>query len=1120
MTTPTGPVVATAQVTITPNTTQFTPQLQAALQRAVGAVSDAADRMGDQIAQGVTSGVVRARLALATLAEGVDQRVRVTVSAVGSLETGLLGLGASAVKTAAVLGSLGLAAGSAAGAIGGLLGVVSQLSGIAIALPAAVGAAALVMGTFKVAVQGVGEAIGAVMSGDLEGFATALKELSPAAQQVAMTFFNLKTRIDDLKDATQEAFFAPLAQDFSGFVTEAVSLGETALPRVAAELGKIGGEFFQVARQGTFFQGLRDLVDQTVSGLQRWKGVTGELANALGSLFSVGSGFVGDLIAGVGVLVQRFSEWINTAARTGELQARLQSAIDAFAQLGRIIGNIGDIFGAFWKAAGDAGVGFLNILESVTEQIATFLNSGTGQNTLKVLMEAASTAATVLFETLELALPIVGQMATLFGVVLAQALRDIQPGITALVTGFGQLFTAAAPGITDAISRIALSFSQVLQAISPLLPVIGQFIGLLASNFATVIDIAAQAFISLANALQPILPTFLDLMGQGLTVFVQILGSVITGLQPLIPVILTLATTALGALLRIFEALLPVVDAVIPVIVQLGEQIGKFLASRIETLTDLFVQFLPVIVDLAKQGFQILADILPTVAGLVKELLPPIVDLARQIGSALAPILPALAEAFREIFQVLRPVLPQLAEMAGGLLVTIAKLFTSLVQAVLPLVPPLLEIGTEILRVLVPAFNELLQAIIPVLPVLSELAVRLLREAVLPILQAILPIIPLLTDALVKLLPSFVDLIPPLVEITIALTPIITSLAALANLILQVVVPPLTLIIVILNEFRAITLTLLAVQLDALLTVVKIVFDGIVTAVRIAWTILKGIFDVIISLLQGDFSEAWRRLQRVVEDVWNLISGFVSRTLQTIIRFIVEWGPKLWDAAWNALTAVAGVFSTKFAEFVQTAKDKVTDVISAFDGIPGAIGDIFKDAGSWLYSTGIDIVQGLIDGIAAKAKGIYNWVIDNVVNPIKNAIDGVKGFFTGSPSRWMRQRGEWITEGLAMGIKDQTQQAVDATLNLVNSVKQPVSSTSFTDFPNVLPATAPLGMSASATGGDGAASVITFGPGSVMVSFEGVVPSEADALRTGRAVGRGIADVMAERDARLAVRVM
>jgi phage-related protein len=1118
VTTPTGPVVATASVTITPNTTQFTPQLQAALQRAVSAVSDAADRMGDQIAQGVTSGVARARLALATLTEGLDQRVRVTVNTVGSLETGLLGLGASVVKAAAVLGSLGLAAGSAAGAIGGLVGILSQLSGIAIALPAAVGSAALIMGTFKVAVQGVGEAIGAAVSGDLEGFVSALKELTPAAQQVAMTFFNLKTRIDTLKDATQEAFFAPLAKDFSGFVTEAVGLGETALPRVAAELGKIGGEFFNVARQGTFFQGLRDLVDQTVGGLQRWKGVTGELANALGSLFSVGSGFAGDLIAGVGVLIQRFSEWINTAARTGELQARLQAAIDAFAQLGRIVGNLGDIFGAFWRAAGDAGVGFLNILESVTEQIAVFLNSDVGQSGLQSLMQAASTAATVLFETLELALPIVGQMAMLFGTVLAQALRDIQPGLTALITGFGQLFTAAAPGITDAISRIALSFSQVLQAISPLLPVIGQFVGLLASNFATVIDIAAQAFISLASALQPILPTFLDLMGQGLTVFVQILGSLITGLQPLIPVILTLATTALGALLRIFEALLPVVDAVIPVIVQLGEQVGKFLAGRIEALTDLFVQFLPVVVDLAKQGFEILAAVLPTVTGLVKELLPPIIDLARQIGSALAPILPALAEAFREIFQTLRPVLPQLAEMAGGLLVTIARLFTSLVEAILPLVPPLLEIGTEILRVLVPAFDALLQAIIPVLPVISDLAVRLLREALLPILQAILPIIPLLVDALVKLLPSFVDLIPPLVEIVIALTPIITAFAALANLILQVVVPPLTLIIVILNEFRAITLTLLAAQLDALLTVVRIVFDGIVTAVKIAWTILKGIFDVLISLLQGDFSEAWRRLQRVVEEVWGLISGFVSRTLNEIIRFITEWGQKLWNAAWNALTSVAGVFSSKFAEFVQTAKDKVTDVITAFDKIPGAVGDIFKDAGSWLYSTGLDIIQGLIDGVVAKAKDIGGIIKDKVVDPIKGFIQNPFGIM--SPSRWMMAQGRFLVDGLAVGLEDNTGKAVQATLELVNSVKKPVSSGAFEDLSGVFPATVPMQAMSSAVGGDGTSSVITFGPGAVMVSFEGVVPSEADALRTGRAVGRGIADVMAERDARLAVRVM
>jgi phage-related protein len=1121
VTSPVGPVVATASVAITPSTANFNQQLQAGLQRARRAVSEAADEMGDSIANQVSAGAGRARLALEAMTAGLNERLSVTVDVSKSVVGGLESIGSTATKAGAGIGALGLALGNVAFTLGAALGAASELSGILIALPAVVGSAALVMGSFKVATEGVGEALGAAMSGDAEAFVAAMAELTPTAQRAVQSVANLRVRINDLKDATQEAFFRPLVTSFGTFAQQAVGLAQNALPRIATELGKISGEFLSVASSGTFFTGLRTLVDQTVSGLQRWQGVMGNVANAMGNLFQVGAGFAGDLIASVGSLINQFATWINVAAGTGELEARLQSALDAFAQLGRIIGNVGDIFGAFWFAAQDAGASFLGILENLTEQFATFLNSDAGIASLTALMDAGATAAAILGDAVGGLLPVVGELVMTFSEGLVGALQALKPGLDALIEGIGFFAQEAAGGVSSAIQTLAISFGDIMTAVAPLLPVLGEIVGMLAEHFAVTISLVASLLNSFLTALQPILPQIQAIIASGLEAFTLALMALIDAITPLLPTLLELGTTILQLLVTAFTTIVEVITPFLPMLTELAKKVLTLVAERFIGIVEAVEPLIPVLIDLISRGLEVLAAILPVVMDAFAPLLPVIADIAKELVTALVPVLPTLVEGFKAIFDALKPVLPQLAELAGQLLVGAAQLFVALLQAIMPIIPPLIEIGTEILAVLIPAFNSLLQAVLPVLPVLSELAVQVLRDALLPIIQAILPVLPILIDAFIKMLPSIVDLLPPLVDIAVALTPIITLTAELATVIIQVLLPPLLLIMVTLNEFRAIVLTGVAIAIDALALTFKIAWDAIVTAVQIAWAILKGIFDTIISLLQGDFSEAWQRLQKMVEQVWNEISGFVTRTISSILQSLKDWGLDIWNAVWNALTAVFGIFDVKFGEMVNKVVEKMLEIISSISGLPAAIGGVFMDAATWLYDSGKNVIQGFINGLVDKAQDLYN-KLQEIVNKAKELWDGATGWITGSPSRWMTQRGQWVVQGFAEGVEGTQSVAVDATRALLEATKRPFEAALTVPTPSIagVLGSAPLVPSGIMAGTAGALAAVTFGQGSVVVSFEGVVPSEADALKTGQAVGRGILDVIAERDARLAVRVL
>jgi len=1119
VTTPTGPTVASVSVAVTPNTTTFNADLQAALRRAVDAVSDAADQMGDDIAQGIASGVARAQLALATLGDGLEDRVRTNASLVGTLTTGLLGLGGSATKVGAQLGALGLVAGNAALALGSLLGAVADLSGIAVALPAVIGSAALVMGTLKLATQGVGEAFAAGLSGDMEAFTEAAKDLAPAAQQVVGVAIDMEERFNTLRKTVQQNFFAPIAGEFRGFVEQGTKLAENALPRISTELGKIAGEFLNVARTGTFFGGLQELVNQTVSGLERWKGVSGDVANALGNLFKVGAGFAGDLIASVGVLIGQFAQWINTASQTGELQARLQTALDAFASLGRIIGNVGQVLGAFWFAGQESGAGFLSVLEGITRQLATFVNSDAGIAALTSLMTAGGTAAAILGDIIGRILPVVGQLVLALSVTLTQALEIVAPALRTLIVGFEEFSLNATGGISQAIIMLSRGFAGIIEAITPLLPVLGEIIGMLAEHFAATVNIAASVIGDFLDALAPFLPEIKALIDEGLEAFTDALTMVADAIMPLMPVIIELGMSILRLLVGAFKAAMDAVEPFLPLLVELATKVLTMVTQHFTNLLEAIEPLIPVILKLVTQGLEVLADILPVVLDAMAPFIPIVVDIAKQLGSALAPVLPAIVEGFKQIFATLGPLLPQLAQLAGSLLVSAAQLFTSLVEAVLPLVPPLIQIGTEILSVLIPAFNSILQAVTPLLPVLSDLAVRVLRDALLPVIEALLPMLPTLIDAFVEMLPSIVMILPPLADLAVALAPIIVLLADLANIILTVLLPPIEVLIILIATRFTLVFLAFGATIDALKVTVQIAWDAIVTAIQLAWTIIKGIFDIAISLLQGDFSEAWRRLQRLVGDVWDQISGFVLRTLGRILDFIAEWGGKLWHAVFDALSAIVGVFSDKGAEFVRTIGDSLTKVVAWFVGLPGMVRLAFSNAWDWLYEAGKNVIQGFINGLVDKAQDLYN-KLQGIIDTAKNLWDSATGWIMGSPSKWTTQRGKWVVEGFANGLEDQQSVAVDASQALIDATKRPFETT-FNDIVPNISASLPTPGTLGSTGTAGTqTSVITFGQGSVMVSFAGVVPSEAEALMTGRTVGRGILDVMAERDAQLAVRVL
>jgi hypothetical protein len=123
---------------------------------------------------------------------------------------------------------------SAAAGLVELGGVAAAASGAIGLIPAVAAAAGAGIGTLKVATLGFGEALESIR--DPEKFAEALQQLSPNAQQAALSIQGLLPQFDALKTKVQDALFANVGPQLT-------QLANTFLPGVESMTTRIAASF-------------------------------------------------------------------------------------------------------------------------------------------------------------------------------------------------------------------------------------------------------------------------------------------------------------------------------------------------------------------------------------------------------------------------------------------------------------------------------------------------------------------------------------------------------------------------------------------------------------------------------------------------------------------------------------------------------------------------------------------------------------------------------------------------------------------------------------------------------------------------------------------------------------
>jgi hypothetical protein len=203
------------------------------------------------------------------------------------------------------------------------------------------------------------------------------------------------------------------------------------------------------------------------------------------------------------------------------------------------------------------------------------------------------------------------------------------------------------------------------------------------------------------------------------------------------------------------------------------------------------------------------------------------------------------------------------------------------------------------------------------------------------------------------------------------------------------------------------------------------------------------------AVVQGAFAA----VKVVVSAVASFISAYVPRAFSILVagvRTYVTIYRAVVVAAFNAVRAVVSAVGSAvvgavhfFAEFASGVRAQVGKAVSFVQGLPGKFKSALGDAASLLYNSGLSIIQGLINGIKAKA--------GEVKNAVRGVLQGARNLLPFSPAKegpfsgrgWTLHSGESLMQGLADGIsrsKGKVKSALRQVLDAVRTQVQQVSA--------------------------------------------------------------------------------
>lgn len=473
----------------------------------------------------------------------------------------------------------------------------------------------------------------------------------------------------------------------------------------------------------------------------------------------------------------------------------------------------------------------------------------------------------------------------------------------------------------------------------------------------------------------------------------QSFGAMVKNITPIVENITKALPTVMDSLIGAVTDILPeLISTFSTLIKQVIDGIVKLLPTAIPSIvdalmsvTEAIIKNLPQVLDsivlLVSELFNSLAKLLPTLLPLIVQV---VVDMTNSLLQNLPMLLNAVLQLVQGIMQGLITALPTLIQ-------ALPKLITGIVNFLVQSIPIIIEGGIALL-------NGLIQAI----PVIIEALTVALPEIVSAICTALIDNLPLLIDASIQLFMALVEAVPVIiVELNKALPQIIVAVMKCLGELL-----------------KSIGLLLL----EILANVGLFFRDLIKTGVTKASEFVTKVVDFIKQLPEKVAYNLGLVLGKVASWVVNMINKAIEggrNFVNNFINFIKNLPTNVATWLTNTINRLTTFVTNAGKKATQGGKLILNNVINGVKALPSKIASI-----------GSDVVKGLWNGISSAG----DWLRNKVTGFCNSIIEGFKkGFDSHSPARKLEPIGNWVTQGLGVGIEEDDS-AEQSMLNKVASV--------------------------------------------------------------------------------------
>lgn len=232
-------------------------------------------------------------------------------------------------------------------------------------------------------------------------------------------------------------------------------------------------------------------------------------------------------------------------------------------------------------------------------------------------------------------------------------------------------------------------------------------------------------------------------------------------------------------------------------------------------------------------------------------------------------------------------------------------------------------------------------------------------------------------------------------------TVVSTFWGAIWNTISPIVMAIWNLISTIFTEIWTIISTIMQGIFHVISNVWNVIYNAVSGVLISIWNIITSIWNIIYTAVSGVLSSIWGAVSSIWNSIYNAISGVLSSIFNTVSNI------------WNNIFSVV---RNKVVEIYNNVKDKFTEILNYLGGL--------KDK---FLQKGHEMIDGLITGIADKINGVTS----KIKELGEKAVGAIKQFFNiNSPSKVMRELGNFTFEGFNLGLADQINAIKNTSLNM------------------------------------------------------------------------------------------